>query len=99
MSDDRTVKLKGDYQAFGKKLDTIVFREPLGADVAECGIPMREISSNGITFDTPAVMRLIVRLGEVPESVVKAFTYPDFRDCMGMVMSFFRDEGAGSPPV
>lgn len=99
MSDDRTVKLKGDYQAFGKKLDTIVFREPLGADVAECGMPMREITTTSASIDTQAVLRLIVRLGGVPESVVKAFTYPDFRNCLGVVVSFFREEGAGSPPV
>jgi Phage tail assembly chaperone proteins, E, or 41 or 14 len=89
-----SVTLKKPIQAHGEERTSIVFRAPLGNDIAACGYPFKFQINTGaegqvMQPDAQAICGLISRLGNIPRSSVAQLTFLDWHECMGAVLGFF----------
>jgi Phage tail assembly chaperone proteins, E, or 41 or 14 len=89
-----TVWLVKPCEAYGEKMDKLVFREPTAADVQACGNPFMFTTDGDTKVDTKAVFKMAERLAGVPASTIGALSVRDFNEVQAAVCGFF-----GTPAV
>jgi len=91
----QTIKLSKPIQAQGETLDELKIREPVGADIRACGMPMAFIAladnpnQQRIEMNTAAIAQYISRLCDIPPSSVDQLALSDFARLMEIVSGFF----------
>lgn len=92
----KTVTLSKPYMAFGEMVQQVTFREPLGADIARHGNPLKLVG-NGKgqvileDFKYDVIIAYIATLSDppLPPSTVAKFVYADVSRCTAAIADFF----------
>lgn len=84
--------LSRPVRAFDEERRELVFREPLGADILECGNPVRfdpAATPPTVDFDDRKMGAMLARLGDVPLSTIGQMAPRDFVQACWVVAPFF----------
>ena len=91
-----TVPLKRAIQAHGATVKELKFREPTGADIEACGVPVQftwVASEDGggvqVTYNAKAMTAMMSLLAAVPPSSIKMLYARDWITCAMALQSFF----------
>ncbi|SRR5579885_1470525 len=72
------------------KIDTIEFREPTGADIVACGMPViPDYDTGNVTFDAKAMTLMMARLSSVPLPFIQHMSTVDWATCATRLQGFF----------
>ena len=72
------------------EIDTIEFREPTGADIVACGMPVTPSFDTGlITFDGQKMTAMMSRLSSVPMPFMQKMSTVDWTTCATKLQRFF----------
>jgi hypothetical protein len=90
-----TVTLEKQVEAHGETIKDLKFREPTGADIEECGIPVNfryNMDKQSIEFDVDgkAMTQMMSRLASVPTSTIRMLTASDWVSCSFALQRFFQ---------
>jgi hypothetical protein len=91
----RTFKLRKPLQAHGETINEITFREPTGADIELCGMPVTidfGFDPPRVEFDTRKMSAMMVQLAAVPPSTIRAMNPRDWSTCAWGLSNFFVPE-------
>ena len=90
------VPLKRPIQAHGETLKEIKFREPTGADIEACGVPVHftwvpsdEGGGVQVTYQAKNMSAMMSVLAAVPPSSIKMLHARDWITCAMALQSFF----------
>jgi hypothetical protein len=108
MRDDEAVRvgLSRPIKAFGELKSVLEFREPLGADIAKHGNPVKmglgDRDAVQMSFDERKMTHMIAELASVPVSAVEKMRAADWAACAYAIAVFFvpgvsSDSPSGSP--
>jgi len=76
-------------------IDTIEFREPTGADIAEVGMPvMPNYRSQGVDIDGVRMTEMMARLASTPSAYIKHMNAKDWTTCATNLQRFFLPDWA-----
>lgn len=86
------VTLSKPVPAHGNDVSELVFREPLGSDMARCGNPVKlDFTSDPpeISHDEAKMSRMLSALASVPPSTIGALSGADWLECAWTITPFF----------
>lgn len=92
MTEPLTLSLTKPIEANGATIASLIFREPTGGDLAECGMPVSfELigSEPQMAIDPKAMTAVLARLASVPPSSIRLLTAGDWTAAAYMVAPFF----------
>ena len=88
----KSLTLTSPITAHGEQIGTLTFREPKGADMVACGIPIVATavkSGMRMEINAEAMADWIAALAGIPPSAVAALSFADMAAAMGTVVGFF----------
>jgi hypothetical protein len=91
-SRNTVVPLNYPIERGGEQITELVLRPMTGADIRQCGAPMKNFGtgSGGFDFDAPAVGRLLVALTGLPQATIDLLHPNDWLRAASEVAAFFR---------
>lgn len=89
MAEEEGIPLKEPIQAYGKTVDLIKMRRPLGKEIRDCGFPMKFDEEGNMHPVAGVIARYISKLGDLPMGAVDQMDPVDFSACMGEILLFF----------
>jgi hypothetical protein len=93
--DELAITLQKPVQAHGEEVRILKFREPTGADIERCGLPVRfiymmETGSIEVQTDGKAMTQMMSLLAAVPPSTIKMLTAQDWVTSSWVLQRFFQ---------
>ncbi len=86
---DRVIPLSKPIMAHGEERTELSFREPTGADLAACGMPVKLSESFDVEFDTKKMAAMLAALSGVPPSSIGQLKSVDWTTCAWAITDFF----------